>query len=68
MSRGPARFQAADVARAVKGAEAAGKSVARVEVDRDGKIVVVIGKPADHSAEANEWDAEFNGKDQTQAR
>jgi hypothetical protein len=64
MSRGPARFQAADVARALKGAAAAGMPVNRVEVDRDGKIVVVIGKAADHNTEVNEWDAEFNnGKD-----
>jgi hypothetical protein len=68
MSRGPARFQAADVARALKGAAAAGMPVARVEVDRDGKIVVVIGKAADHSIEANEWDVELNDKAPAQAR
>jgi hypothetical protein len=69
MSRGKARFQIADVERAVKGVEAAGKSAARVEVDRDGKIVIVIGKPADHDSEAvNEWDELKNGKDQTEAR
>jgi hypothetical protein len=69
MSRGTARFQAADVARALRGAAAANKSVARIEIDREGRIVVVLGKPSsDHGTEVNEWDVEFNGKDQTQAR
>jgi hypothetical protein len=68
MSRGKARFQAADVERAIKGAEAAGKLVARVEFDRDGKMVVVIGKPGgDCNAEANEWDELKNGKDSIEA-
>jgi hypothetical protein len=67
MARGKARFQAADVARAIKGATAAGKSVAKVVIGRDGEMVGVIGKPGDHT-EANEWDAEFDGKDPIKAR
>jgi hypothetical protein len=46
MSRGNSSFRQADVTRAVKGLVAAGFEVARVEVDKDGKIIVVPGKPA----------------------
>ncbi len=45
MSRGPQSFKKRDVTRAVEAVMAAGVSVARVEVDKDGKIVVVAGKP-----------------------
>jgi hypothetical protein len=45
------------VARAIKGAVAAGLTVQRVEVDKAGKIVVVIGEPGNAAAaERNEWD------------
>jgi hypothetical protein len=48
------------VTRAVKAVVAAGIEVARVEVDRAGKIVVVTGKPSENptsaNGEANEWD------------
>ena len=45
MSRGPHSFKQGDVRRLVKAAIAAGVEVARVEVDRDGKITVIAGKP-----------------------
>jgi hypothetical protein len=66
--RSRARFQSADVSRAIKGVTAAGKSAARVRIDlADGSIVIDIGKPNDCSDETtNEWDLEFNGKDQTE--
>jgi hypothetical protein len=46
------------VARAIKGAVAAGLTVQRVEVDKAGKIVVVVGEPgkAEAVTGANEWD------------
>jgi hypothetical protein len=42
MSRGAATFRQSDLARAVKVAQATGSE--RVEVDRNGKIVIIIGK------------------------
>lgn len=41
----PHRFKQADVARAVKGATAAGLCVSRVEIDAQGTIVLVLGSP-----------------------
>lgn len=38
-------FRQADVTRVVKGASAGGQRVSRVEVDREGKIVVHFGEP-----------------------
>lgn len=46
MSRVRALFREADVRRAAKGAISAGVSIARIEIDADGKIVVVSGAPA----------------------
>jgi hypothetical protein len=58
MSRGPLPFRQTDVARAIKGAVAAGLTVQRVEVDKDGKIIVVVGQTdkTEPKAGANEWD------------
>lgn len=55
MARGAQTFKQADVTKAVKGAVAAGIEVARVEIDRDGKIVLIAGQPP--SPTQNEWDA-----------
>lgn len=57
MSRGPATFRQSDLRRAVKALLSAGVEVARVEIDRDGRIVMHTGKPQDQvTAETNEWD------------
>ncbi len=54
-------FRQADVARALKGATAAGLVIGRVEIDQNGKIVIgatteaAVG-PAGNSAGGNEWD------------
>ena len=45
MARGPSSFKQSDVARAIRGVKAAGVEVAKVEIDKDGKIIVIIGKP-----------------------
>jgi hypothetical protein len=55
MSRGPQTFRQRDMTRAVRAVAAAGMSVAKVEVDKAGKIVVVVGEPDKTKAEPNEW-------------
>jgi hypothetical protein len=59
--RGPCRFTQRDVTRAVRAVVAAGVQVAKVEVDKAGKIVVFVAgneqESADEGREANnEWD------------
>ncbi len=54
------RFKQADVSRAVKGATAAGLKVSRVEIDADGKIVLVSHDAAPHGA-ASDFDT-WKGK------
>jgi hypothetical protein len=58
MSRAPSTFRQQDVTRAVKAVAAAGVGIARVEIDKAGKIVIVTGDPADgkKGTEGNEWD------------
>ncbi|MCP4305246.1 MAG: hypothetical protein GY788_10300 [bacterium] len=57
MSRKSA-FNLVDVFRAAKGVMKAGLNVERVEIDPNGKIVVVTGvdESQAHSSEKNEWD------------
>jgi hypothetical protein len=52
-------FRQTDLTRALKGARAAGIEISRVEIDRDGRIVVVVAKREKDSGivEYNEWDA-----------
>ena len=60
MARGPLTFRQQDLVRALKGAKAAGIDVARVEIDKSGKIVIVTGEGEPQDGERNEWD-EVNG-------
>lgn len=50
-----ARFRQADIKRAVAGMVSAGLSVAKVEIDASGKIVVIPGKPTTSPGNDNEW-------------
>jgi hypothetical protein len=43
MSQGPSTFRLTDVKRAVQACRNAGLTIGRVEVDREGKIVIVPG-------------------------
>jgi hypothetical protein len=59
MARAPSTFRQQDVTRAVKAVTAAGVHIARVEIDKTGKIVIITGDPTDRlgeMTEANEWD------------
>jgi hypothetical protein len=42
--------------RAVKAVKKAGLELARVEIDRTGKIVMVVGKKGEATTSFNEWD------------
>jgi hypothetical protein len=42
-SRGPLNFRQRDVTAAVKAAKNAGENVARIEVDREGRITIYVG-------------------------
>lgn len=69
MKRGPCTFREADVRRAVRAVEAAGKEVAAVEIGGDGKIRIVVGKPSPpQSAGGNEWDEVLANAEDTQVR
>jgi hypothetical protein len=59
MARGPLTFRQRDLCAAIKATKAAGYEVARVEVDRDGRIIVIPERPRDDAAtaHANEWDS-----------
>jgi hypothetical protein len=59
MARAPSTFRQQDVTRAVKAVTAAGVHIARIEIDKSGKIVIVTADPTDQpgeTTEANEWD------------
>ena len=67
MSRGRCTFRQQDVTRAVRAAVAAGIEVQRIEIDKDGKIIVVTGKPLDPAVTAPQDDldqelAEFEAR------
>ncbi|MDO5370567.1 hypothetical protein [Paracoccus sp. (in: a-proteobacteria)] len=55
MANRPAPFKQIDVTRAAKGVVAAGLPVGRVEIDREGKIVILIADGSS-SVDKNDWD------------
>lgn len=50
-----ARFTKADLKRAAGGVVAAGLSVARIEIDPSGKIVIIPGAPKTQQRDSDEW-------------
>jgi hypothetical protein len=59
MAHGPSTFRQQDVTRAVKAVAAAGVHIARVEIDKTGKITIISieadGQPGKATG-GNEWD------------
>ena len=51
MARNPSPFKQIDVTRAARGVAVAGLPVGRVEIDREGKIVVFVGEGAASTAD-----------------
>jgi hypothetical protein len=56
MARAPVTFKQQDLTRAFRAAQAAGVKVARIEIDRDGKIVIVTADGEAERREKNSWD------------
>ena len=57
--RRPSKFKKTDVTRATRAVRDAGLDIGRVEISKDGVIVVVPGKPEEpaEGAEPNEWNS-----------
>jgi hypothetical protein len=58
MARGACTFKRQDATRALKATQAAGLNIQRIEIDKNGKIVVVTGETIDQrpQPQGNEWD------------
>jgi hypothetical protein len=56
MARAPSTFRQQDVTRAVKAVRCAGVDIARVEIARDGRIIIVVPAVATQTRDENEWD------------
>jgi hypothetical protein len=57
MPREKCRFRKSEMTRAIKGVEAAGLGIARIDVGSDGRITIVPGTPeATEKRPDNEWD------------
>lgn len=57
MARRPASIPQAEVARVVRAAKVAGVDIRRIEIDPNGKIVIVVGNGDEPDRrEGNEWD------------
>jgi hypothetical protein len=50
-----ARFKQTDIKRAAAGALAAGLGIAKIEIDRDGKIVIIPASAKKPEADNDEW-------------
>ena len=56
MGHGQATFKQADLTRALRAVEKAGRDVVRAEIARDGRIVLVFKNGEEVLVERNEWD------------
>jgi hypothetical protein len=58
MARAPSTLRQLDVTRAIKATKAAGVNIARIEIAKDGRIVIITAAEAAQieAGEDNEWD------------
>jgi hypothetical protein len=58
MTRGPSIFRQQDITKAIKGATKAGVNIGRIEIAKDGRIVIITATEAAQieRGEDNEWD------------
>jgi len=58
MTRAPSIFRQQDVTKAIRGATKAGVNIARIEIARDGMIVIITATEAARigGGEENSWD------------
>jgi hypothetical protein len=65
MSRAPSTFRQQDVTRAIRAAKAAGVEIQRIEIAKDGRIVIITAAEAGHqiSTPLDAWMAK-HGSDQ----
>jgi hypothetical protein len=58
MARAPSTFRQQDVTRAVRAVAAAGVNIARIEIAKDGRIVIISSAALTQGGEVeeNEWD------------
>jgi hypothetical protein len=58
VARAPSTFRQQDVTRAVRAVAAAGVNIARIEIAKDGRIVIITAVEPTQSRELekNEWD------------
>jgi hypothetical protein len=56
MSRAPAIFRQSDITRAIRGALAAGVENVRVEIAKDGQLVIIATIAPAQTKDENEWD------------
>jgi hypothetical protein len=66
MARAPSTFRRQDVTRAIRAAKAAGVEIQRIEIARDGRIVIITAAEAERqiSTPLDAWIAK-HGSDQT---
>jgi hypothetical protein len=56
MTRAPSTFRQQDITKAVKAVTRAGVNIARIEIDRTGKIAIIAMAEPKQLGEDNEWD------------
>lgn len=64
MARQTTKFTQAAIVRAVRAVKAAGEPVRGVEIDRDGKLVVLVGEPtaAAPATPYDQWKAKHDAR------